>query len=309
MTTDRDVANILRSWLRDDVASPSVGIVDAALDQVHGTPQRRALEPAERFGQMNRPIRVAVAAAAAVVVVATGLNLLPRQDDGGATLPSASSTPTPAVSREPSSSVPYVITGPVSGPGSTLVVPGRYRLRGPGFDPVGWPSAVTVTIPDQWYAVSALRGAGLKRGEGNAPAALTVSSVGALVSEPCADGSGGTPPDAPLGPSVDDLVAGLMVLPGLELSAPVDVTVDGWRGKQLELDLFEGCGDGATLWLTPAVGGESWSVGTGDGMHSTVRILDVDGLRLVVMSSHAITAPASVKLELQQMVDSIDIEP
>ncbi len=44
-------------------------------------------------------------------------------------------------------------------------------------------------------------------------------------------------------------------------------------------------------------------------MHSTVRILDVDGLRLVVMSSHDVTAPAGMQLELQQMVDSIDIEP
>jgi hypothetical protein len=225
--------------------------------------------------------------------------------------PDASATSTdmpPTASASPS--IPYVITGPVSGPGTTEVTPGTYRLRGPGYSPVGWPSAVIVTIPDHWWAKSAARGAGLVRPEHDGEydgvdlARLDVSSVGDLVARPC-DGDGSLEP--PIGPSVHDLVAGLISRPGLTFTEPVDTTIDGWPGVRMELTPTSTCGP-ATLWHAYSQG-EGWNVMLGEGWRSRIEIVDVRGLRLVVMSSYRVDAPAEVRLELEQMVDSIAIEP
>ena len=214
----------------------------------------------------------------------------------------------PTASTSPS--VPYVITGPVSGPGYTVATPGTYRLRGPGSNPVGWPSAVIVTIPDHWWAASALRGAGLVRPEhegeydGVDLARLDVSSVGDLVARPC-DGDRSLEP--PIGPSVHDLVAGLISRPGFTFTEPVDITIDGWPGVRMELTPTSTCGP-ATLWHAYSQG-EGWNVMLGEGWRSRIEIVDVNGLRLVVLSSYRVDAPAEVQLELEQMVDSIAIEP
>ena len=228
--------------------------------------------------------------------------------------PDASMTPEASTGMPPtasaSPSIPYVITGPTSGPGRTAVKPGTYRLRGPGSSPTGWPSAVIVTIPDQWWAKSAVRGAGLVRGEMDdlALARLDVSTFGDLVARPCSyDGGGRDAFGPPIGRSVRDLVAGLISRPGLTFTEPVDITVDGWPGVRLELTPTSSCGP-ATLWRAYSQG-EWWAVGIGDGWRSRIEIVDVNGLRLLVLSSYRIDAPADVQLELEQMVDSIAIEP
>ena len=53
-----------------------------------------------------------------------------------------------------------------------------------------------------------------------------------LFSDPCADA---VVPDIPVGPSVDDFVTALVEHPLLDVTDPVDVTVDGYTGKHLEL--------------------------------------------------------------------------
>ncbi len=228
------------------------------------------------------------------------------------TSPDASAMPEASASRPTAStspSIPYIITGPVSGPGHTAVTPGQYRLRGPGYSPVGWPSAVIVTVPDHWWATSAVRGAGLVRGEyeSGGQARLDVSAFGDLVARPCSyDGGGRDAFGPPIGRSVRDLVAGLMSRPGLTFTEPVDITVDGWPGVRLEVTPTSSCGP-ATLWRSYS-NGEWWAVGIGDDWQGRIEIVDVDGLRLLVLSSYRIDAPADVQLELEQMVDSIAIE-
>ena len=55
--------------------------------------------------------------------------------------------------------------------------------------------------------------------------------------DPCNAAAGELEP--PIGPSVDDLVAALSNLPGLEATAPVDVTVGTFRGKEIELTTLD----------------------------------------------------------------------
>jgi hypothetical protein len=168
---------------------------------------------------------------------------------------------------------------------------------------------VIVTIPEQWHAVSAVRGAGLVRTEDQRLASLNFSSVGNLVADPCASGEGRGPLlEPPLGPSVDELVAGLMSMPVLEFGDPVDVALNGWDGKRLELTHPAACGN-VLLWLTPPDAGETWGIYSREGWHTTLWILDISGLRFVVIATYELDAPPEVQGELQQMVDSVHIEP
>ena len=170
-------------------------------------------------------------------------------------------------------------------------------------------ASVIVTIPEGWYARSAVRGGGLARSEDDQLAGLNFSSVYNLVADPCSSSDAELEPA--VGTSVADLVAGLMSLPGLEFDTPVDVTLDGWAGTRLELTHPAGCGtDGwASLWVTTPASGESWTANSRLGWHTTLWILDIDGLRFVVIAAYELDAPEDVRLELEQMVDSIDIEP
>ena len=43
MSTDRDVTRIVRSWLEEGVTALPDRVLDAVLDQLPATPQRRAL--------------------------------------------------------------------------------------------------------------------------------------------------------------------------------------------------------------------------------------------------------------------------
>ena len=310
----------LRGVLREHLDALPLDLTVDALDR------RREVQDAAR---RRRRGLVALGLAAALLVplgvlVGGGRPLLeaivvpaPSASPDASVTPEASTGVPPTASASPS--IPYVIAspsfsylvgGPVSGPGHTAVTPGTYRLRGPGASPVGWPSAVIVTVPDHWSATSVMRGAGLVRGdyEGGGQARLDVSTFGDLVARPCSyDGGGRDAFGPPIGRSVRDLVAGLMSRPGLTFTEPVDITVDGWPGVRLELTPTSSCGP-ATLWRAYSQG-EWWAVGIGDGWRSRIEIVDVNGLRLLVLSSYRIDAPADVQLELEQMVDSIAIEP
>ena len=223
----------------------------------------------------------------------------------------------PSVTPEPTREVPFAVSGPVSGPGTTALEAGTYRMRGPGESPAGWPSSVVVTVPDQWWGVSVLRGSGLARqhDDGSYMAQLTFNSVENLVADPCATPTPEVGPmvrgpmlEPPVGSSVNDLVTGLRSLPELQFTEAVDVTLDGWEGKRLELTHPLPCDD-ALIGLTPAVGGESWELSIQEGWATTLWILDVDGLRFVVMAAYDPRIPAEVRMDITRMVTSIDIEP
>ena len=53
MSTDRDTTRIVRSWLDEGATALPDRVLDAVLDQVPATSQRRPLWPAWRFREMN----------------------------------------------------------------------------------------------------------------------------------------------------------------------------------------------------------------------------------------------------------------
>ncbi|HYI66297.1 MAG TPA: hypothetical protein VEW95_05200, partial [Candidatus Limnocylindrales bacterium] len=113
----------------------------------------------------------------------------------------------------------------------------------------------------------------------------------------------------PVGDSVDDLVAALSNLPGFEATEPVDVTLDGFRGKELELraPIEPGC-------VVDQRGLGTWSRGVGIngvglGEVNLLRILNVDGARVMIAGAYQPPATAAEVAEVRAIFDSVRVAP
>jgi hypothetical protein len=133
MTPDRETLRIIGSWMEDGRTRLPDHVLDAVLDQLPSTPQRRPGWSVRRIAQMNPLAKYAIAAAAVVVVAIVGLNLLGRSGTGqvGGAPPSPEASPSASVSPAP--------IAPTSG----AIDPGRYRWTSPGGE-------VTFVLPDGW---------------------------------------------------------------------------------------------------------------------------------------------------------------
>jgi hypothetical protein len=306
MSTDRDVNRIVRSWLEEGVSALPDRVLDTVLDQLPATPQRRAWWPARRFADMNNIAKLAIAAAAVVVVAIVGFNLLPKSGGAGGPGPTASpTTPGPATS---SPVTPSPIASPATLPDGPLAA-GTYSI-GPAPkdrfwscpEPITPPCSNTIglllTVPDGWAG----GGEYVTKGE-NAPpggASLLFTRGASLYVDPCAVEAG----TIPAGPTVDDFANALADHPQLDVMAPVDVTLAGYSGKYVDLQVpadISGC---------PVY--RPWEPGLfaqGPSHRWHLWILDVGGQRVVVQSTDYAGTSEQDQTELQGIVDSITIEP
>ena len=297
MSTDRDTTRIVRSWLRTDEHESADRVLDAVLDQLDTTPQRRVTWwPVRRFPEMNNSAKLALAAAAVLVAAFLGIRfLLPGQNIGG-----PGPTPTPAAS--PASfhtgslaAGTYVMT-PFTGVGaSTVCMPQALECTE---DPADDAFRVTFTVPGGYDAVT--NGRPLIFGPGGM--GLIILRGADLYSDPC---HSTPPPDIGVGPTVDDFANAIADHPLLDATTPVDVTLAGYSGKYVDLQLpadVSGCTD--NFWpYEPGV----YAQGPSHRWH--LWILDVDGVRVVIQSMDYPGTPAEQRTELQAIVDSIRIEP
>jgi hypothetical protein len=295
MSTDRDTTRIVRSWLEEGATSLPDRVLDAVLDQVPATPQRRARWLAWRVFDMNATIRLAIGAAALVVAAIIGFSVLPSGSGVGGG-PAATPTPVPTPTPTP-------IALPLNPQELTMTEHSTY-LAG---DPFQIP--ITFTAPAGWSGkVGGPYAAYLDSGPSETEtAAIELSLSQAIYADPCHD-RGFLAPQP--GPTVDDLAAALASLPGFDATSPTAVTVDGYGGKQLTLTApanFAGCTlspDGYRLWQLPLGGILSFS----PYQRTTLRIVDVKGKRLVVSSDTWPTTSAQELAEVQGILESIRIE-
>jgi hypothetical protein len=214
---------------------------------------------------------IAVAAAAVVAVVVGSLMIATRTDDPTEEIPADQPTtvaPTTTVA-------PHRETGVVDG----IVDGGRL--------------GVTYTVPDGWTNF----GTGVIKGGDDAWIGMSLLGAEAnFYTRPCVATSGGIE-FALVGPTVDDLVSAWANLPGVDVTAARDVTIDGFDGKQIEftrpaLDdcnlLHSRCSfDSPEEPNRPT--GCSFAVGGGPfnhtGVPQKVWVLDVNGTRLVILAS------------------------
>ena len=149
------------------------------------------------------------------------------------------------------------------------------------------PSAVELAVCHEWATQQIV--------------AVTFQIVDNVVAG-CADQETAELLDPPVGPSVDDLVTAISSLEGYEATAPVDITVSGFEGKEFTLTaVTHGCG---ATWATA-----DRITGMGSGESNLLRILDVDGVRVVIAGAYNASTPDDEVATMEQVMDSVQIEP
>ena len=297
MSTDRDVTRIVRSWLEEGATALPDRVLDAVLDQVPATSQRRAWWPAWRLNDMNTAFKVAIAGFAVLVIALAGINLMPGQSAIGGPV----ATPTPIPTPSPSPIVNFVGS---FAPGTTYAID----------DPccVGT-SRMIFTMPAAGWTASdfVFIGNGLV---GFGPQLVDNVYTGGCHWQ-------GTAQAPPIGPTVDDLATALSAQNGPGASPPIAVTVGGRPGKKVELQIpadvdvttCDSDGDFAIFgrWYQGpdgTYGAQPYTHNT-NGQHDTVYIVDVDGTRQVIDSFYPPSSSAADRAELDQIVASIRFEP
>ena len=120
----------------------------------------------------------------------------------------------------------------------------------------------------------------------------------------------------PVGPTVDDLVSALANVPGLNATAAVDVTVDGYAGKQIEFTVLyykegecRGNPNPYALWYAPGDAAPGFEEAirfdpNTINIHNKLWILDVGGTRVVI---HAFSYGSMDRAALDEVLSSIQI--
>jgi len=111
VSTDRDVERIVRSWMDEGVTALPDRVLDAVLDQIPATPQRRAGWPARRFTTLSTYARYGLVAAGIVLAAVVGIAIYGNSVGG----PSTSASPTPSDTPSPSASTSPPISDPLAG--------------------------------------------------------------------------------------------------------------------------------------------------------------------------------------------------
>ena len=143
--------------------------------------------------------------------------------------------------------------------------------------------------------------------DGNAPpdgAAVFIYRGNWLYSDPCRPDNDDADPDIAVGPTVDDLVTALVDHPSLDLTSPVDVTLAGYSGKYLDLQVPDDISACATY---QPIEGHIYAQGPGHRWH--MWVLDVGGIRVLVETNDYAGTSADRSAEEQAMIDSLEINP
>ena len=236
--------------------------------------------------------------AAAAILLLAGCTGQQPSSQGGAT-----TTPEPSASVA-SSPAPAGMSFEDIEPGTDLEA-GTYVLN---YSSIGgaeaFPTlAVTFTVPLGWQRVMV---DGLVWNDNGSRLGIVV--VDGIYADACDPGAGVISPA--IGPSVDDLSSALLAYPGWEEATASDVSIDGFEGQRVELNARADAschGEAAQLFQTK--GSPGFTMGPGNGDFHEVFILDVDETRLVLLAISEAEASAGDRAGLQDVLDSIQIQP
>ena len=306
MTRDDDFIGHLEGYL--DEYEGSTPLPESVRDVVRAQlPRTKQIGPVGGLmrniymnSSMESPARWGLLAAVVVGVVIIGGALV---FGGGASI-GDSRSPTPSLESESPSleSDPAESVNPSPGhallPRQRALEPGSYQLAD------GFPVTITFDVPEGfWSCSSSPLEQAVCTDFGGAPGSpgLAFLVIDNVVADPCDPSKQLLEP--PVGPSVDDLVAALSAIPGFEATAAEDVTISGYSGQRLQL----------TAPMNP--GGcelSTWAIGpaanrVGPGEVNDLRILDVNGTRVVITTAHVGDTAAGLPA-VEQIVDSIQIE-
>ena len=284
--TDRDATRVVRSWLKDGADRIPDRVLDAVEARLPATHQRRASARSSMMTLLSRrSVRYGVAAAVVVGASVLGVaSFLPR-DIGTAPTP-GSIAPTPdSIGPTPE---PRVLPR-----GGTELAPGSYTLQ-------GFPARIVFDVPSGFTPCSqSVAEQGIcPAGEGARAPTVDFLLLENVVEQPCSDTLRDPPTD-----SVDDIVAAILSLEAFEATPPVDVSIDGFIGKELVVTAPDGIGCELHTWAT-----SQRTNGVGRGEVNELTILEIDGAQVMVTIAHFPSDPPPEGLAvLRQVVDSIRI--
>ena len=251
MTDDRSLERAARSWLENGPTEAPDRAVEAALLRIETTPQERDLRIPWRLPKMTTPARVAAAAVIGVLAVGGAFFMLgeTRSVSGRRAWPDvdpdriADSYPLgDGRSDRPSRRGPLVagrhMAMPFAPPYGNGVC---HDPPQPGCSDTARDDTIrfTFTVPDGWASNDS--GAAITKPATGIVAptgmALLFHRGGWLYSDPCINVATQELPDIPVGPSVDDFANALADHPLLDATTPTSITLGGYSGKYVDLQL------------------------------------------------------------------------
>jgi len=236
MSADRDVNRIVRSWLNEDAYEDATRVLDAVLDQIDTTPQRRAIWPVWRFLTMSSAMRIGVAAVAVIAIALIGINLYRGSGVGS----SPSDSPRASAPPEPTQTpIPAVLTRPTDMPTDGVCEAERVCLGVVQADShvnadVFTPHFTFTVPPGQW------------QNRDQSDGTFTLESIDnpgdfiAFYRSPTATKADGSPVTPAVGTSVDALSAWLTSNPLVTATTSTPVTVAGLHGIRTDITVAPG---------------------------------------------------------------------
>ena len=305
MTASRDPDRLIHEFLLEGEEQLQDQVYDAVRAGIEQKRQRAMFGP-WRFPTMNKFVTIGLGAAAAVVLLIVGVQLFGSAGGGFGAAPSPSpeaSVVEPTATPEPS---PSVAAGLPEGPhplseGTDGEVPITVTIAAPLWD--GEPN-----------------GGGLCWGGSTDTCAGPPDGAGMIAfqsreyyvyGDACHLST--TRPDTPA-TTVDELVDALANQASREASAPEDITVDGYAGKKIILDMADdvditACdegGDSLTLFGVPGEDRARYS--QGPGQIEEVWAVDVDGQLVVLDGLYYADTPQNAVDELRSILASATFE-
>jgi hypothetical protein len=297
--------------MRGDEHESADRVLDAVLDQLDTTPQRRAGWPAWRTPTMNKFVAIGLGAAAVVVLLFVGAQLLgsPTNTGGG---PDETLTPEPTLAPTPSPSAwtgipggPFVVTN------TDLPVQTTVDIASPGWSPLTGLDAITKDDD------------GLDPPESVGAAFLAwawpAGSGFDVYGDPCQWST--TIPETPA-TTPDEIAAALAAQASSDATPPVDVTIGGYSGKALTLHVptsfeipdatreeeFADCDEAVFGFYGIEGEPEPARNAQGPGQIDELWILDVDGAIVILDAAYSPSTPADLVEEMRAMAASATFE-
>lgn len=254
----------------------------------------------------------------AVLVSACGVTAQ-QGSDLAASTPPATASPRHTEAVPPTASAATAAAA-TPGPVTDVLTGGRYLFR-----PLAEAPSLTIaaTGPKGWvgYPSWAMDGPEPLRAAAPNGIGITFFSANGLYSDPChwdvlGTGDAAAPGDVAVGPTVDDLVAGLQANTFYAASAATPVTIDGYAGQELELQLpeeppYETCdkddpgdADGHVFVFS---GTGLYAQGQANRWH--LYILDVEGTRLILVVLSYEGTPQADLDTAQDVIHTLEITP
>ena len=289
MTTPRNTDQLIKAYLAEGPVELPDRSFDVVRDEIEHVRQRPAF-PRLGIPALSDSARL-VGAAAAVLIALVAINIVGPRPDQRTSGPGPTATPT--VTPNPTSTstaTPTPTPPPQPSPSAAFIGPGTFRLTD------AFPVPVSVELPADWVECSngpfeqvVCGPSGLEE--------VSFMVVDNVVANPCAD----VGLEPPVGPSVDDLVSAISGLEGFRATPPVDVTVDGHPGKEFTVTAPVNSQCEQLTWMGP-----DRTNGVGPGEANRIRIVNVDGTRVLIAAAyHPTVITPDCPAETQQVFESV----